>query len=431
MRHIAIVGVDTESETVECEIAESGERVRLPLDARLRAAARGEFLADGEEAPADASAESGSSTAVEPAADAPAPHPDHVRLRPKEMQDRVRMGASVDELVELTGFSRNRVEAYAYPILQERAARAEKARKAHPLLGDGPALETVEDKTLASLEERGIDEESLGWDAWRLKNGNWVLEASWPAGLSDNATATWECVPDSHGGVARPLDDEARAIGDPSLRRGLAAVDGEASAYPQGHPGQQGFPGYQGHPGHQPHVSNLYAMPRHGGNGGYGLPHDPTTQPEPYVIGRPVSINQPRPEQPAAPEAPAAAGPAEQAASRSSSSEEGDHTRPATSGVDVAGHSVATDDTAKLTRTAPIEMGPGTGTAGAAGTKADNEPQQAASSEPETPDAADGEDEGNDFFLHPPAEGPQKSKGRHPTMPSWEDVLLGVRSPKE
>lgn len=430
MRHITIVGVDPESETVECEIAGSDERVLLPLDARLRAAARGEFLAAGAAEDLDSGAAAGADTGADAdsaaagpetadpvapsaaatdiattdgaaadgtaaahaspsatdtaGADQPAPRADHVRLRPKEIQERVRMGATVDELVELTGFSRNRVEAFAYPILQERAARAEKARTAHPLLGDGPAVETVEDKTLASLEQRGIDAETVRWDAWKLKNGNWVLEASWPAGLSDDATATWECVPDSHGGVARPLDDEARAIGDPALRRGLESVDGSVPPYqtgfpPQGGP-QQAFGGHQGHPGHQPHVSNLYAVPRHGGHADQALPHDPTTQPEPYVIGRPVDITQPRTAAPT-PQSPAGS--------------------------------------------APIEMGPGTGTAGArTGETGAAQPAESAG-----PDAENREDE--DFLLHPPAEGPQKAKGKHPTMPSWEDVLLGVRSPKD
>ena len=44
MRKLRIVGVDPESSVVECEVPDSGETFSLPLDDRLRAAARGESL---------------------------------------------------------------------------------------------------------------------------------------------------------------------------------------------------------------------------------------------------------------------------------------------------------------------------------------------------------------------------------------------------
>ncbi|MDX7526721.1 hypothetical protein SJ358_24335, partial [Enterobacter hormaechei] len=31
------------------------------------------------------------------------------------------------------------------------------------------------------------------------------------------------------------------------------------------------------------------------------------------------------------------------------------------------------------------------------------------------------------FLQHPPADPERRTTRRHPTMPSWEDVLLGVR----
>lgn len=355
MRHITIVGVDPESETVECEIADTGERLALPLDDTFRAAARGEFPADSSSTSVEDDDESASAADTDSAAAAAPSSPassststpktgaaraadrrgakEGVRLRPRDIQDRVRMGATVDELVELTGYSPNRIEAFAYPILQERAARAEKNRLAHPLLGDGPAVETVEAKTLAALDARGIDADLVSWDSWRLKNGNWVVQASWPAGLSEDASAQWECVPDSHGGVAHPLDDEAAAIGDPSLRRPLQAV-----------------PQSDGHSG----ATGGYAAPP--------LPHDPTSGSQPFMLGRPVAVHQPAQHQP---------------------------TQPA--------HSAPTASTGA-------------------------EPPQAQPTSDQDDD---------DFLMHPPADGPAKPKGKHPTMPSWEDVLLGVRSPKE
>lgn len=341
MRHITIVGVDAAAETVECELADTGERLLLPLDDTFRSAAAGVFPPEASNSPAPAAhpgtddVPSATTGTTGTARHAPG---DVVHLRPRDIQDRVRMGATIDELVEISGYSHARIEAYAYPIVQERAARAEKNRLAHPLLADGPAVATVEDTTIAALAERGIDSELIAWDSWRLKSGNWVVQAAWPAGLSEDATAQWECVPDSHGGVAHPLNDEARVIGDPSLRRPLHAVNKNGTL-----------------------------------TGGGELPHDPTARAQPFMIDRPVSLHT---------------------------------TTVEASGGDLRGGA---------TVGARVDSGVGAGAgAGAA-----------------APTGA-GDDAGkDDFLMHPPADGGGKARGKHPTMPSWEDVLLGVRSPKD
>lgn len=458
MRKIAIVGVDTESETVECEIADSGEKLALPLDDTFRAAARGRF---GDDATADETDESSAADSTVGASEAgieddplgetssaakdstkPAALPDGPEsslaassskpttpsddggdadtlastssrpdpggkrpsarftpernsLRPKDLQARVRAGATVEELCELTGMSFTRVEAFAYPILQERGARAERARKAHPLLADGPSVDTVESMVIDSLEERGVDPELLRWDSWRLKSGNWTVQAKWPAGLSDDASALWEFVPDSHGGVAHPLDDEAVAIGDPELRKPLGVAD-EPETGPEA--------------GSEP--AGGRAWPRSfpasvTGIGARRVPHDPSSESTPYVLGRPIELDPnagypgARTTQPADGGAPAGA-------------------RPGTSANDRAGtmsgnpfaQGLVAPQTALETRNGHAEA----------------DDQRPAASR----GASGHENQDDDFLQHPPTEGgAHRAKGKHPTMPSWEDVLLGVRSPKD
>ena len=462
MRKIAIVGVDTESETVECEIADTGEKLALPLDDTFRAAARGRFGDDSasnesaessaadsvgstaeDESEGEASGETssaakkstepstlphgpepslvGTSSKTTPANDGgdadtlaatssrPDPGgkrpsarftPERNSLRPKDLQARVRAGATVEELCELTGMSFTRVEAFAYPILQERGARAERARKAHPLLADGPSVDTVETMVIDSLEERGVDPELLRWDSWRLKSGNWTVQAKWPAGLSDDASALWEFVPDSHGGVAHPMDDEAVAIGDPELRKPLGIAD-ESDAGSEADGGRawpRSFPAS---------VTGI---------GGRRVPHDPSSQATPYVLGRPIELdpNAGRPGADAAQPSGAVAPSRERPGTRANE-------RAGDRAGTMSGNPFAQGLVAPQTTPEPRDGRPSA------------EQQRPADQRPTESSGANGhENQDDDFLMHPPTEGgAHRAKGKHPTMPSWEDVLLGVRSPKD
>ena len=286
MRKLRIVGVDPESSVVECEVPDSGETFSLPLDDRLRAAARGESLPPGgrERVPVTGT------------------------LRPREIQDRIRHGASPEDVASDAGVPLSRIEGFAVPVLLERANAADLARSAHPVLPDGPALDTLAERVHSALDRRGIDPDLVAWDAWRDRAGGWVVRTSWPAGLSDDASATWSFLPDSHGGSARPLDDQAEGILDPSRATALRTV-ASPPPLPSGPP-------------------PIRAVP----NSAAPTPPDP----------RPVPVEPAR--------------------------------RP------------------DLTPPAP------------------------------GPPVEDGE-----FLQHPPTEPERRGSRRHPTMPSWEDVLLGVR----
>ncbi|WP_440221078.1 septation protein SepH [Dietzia sp. MNB45] len=308
MRKLRIVGVDTESSVVECEVADSGEKLSLPLDDRLRAAARGEFVPGG-----------GSGRA-----------PVTGTLRPREIQDRIRHGASPEEVAADAGVSLSRIQGFAVPVLLERANAAEMAKGAHPVLPDGPALNTLADRVGAALDRRGVDPDLVVWDAWRDRSGGWVVRTSWPAGLSDDASATWSFVPDSHGGSARALDDEAENILDPSRATALRSVSSP-----------------------------------------------PPLPPGPPPI-RAVPAPSAAPATPAGSSTPAASAP------------------PAGTGPGASGRSESTSGDSRPT-----------------GERRGND--------------NDGDDDNNDFLQPTPTEPERRPSRRHPTMPSWEDVLLGVR----
>ena len=59
-------------------------------------------------------------------------------LRPKEIQSRIRAGASVEQVATAAGRDIGRVERFAHPVLLERSRAAELATAAHPVLADGP-----------------------------------------------------------------------------------------------------------------------------------------------------------------------------------------------------------------------------------------------------------------------------------------------------
>ena len=308
MRKLRIIGVDTESSVVECEVPDSGEKFTLPLDDRFRAAARGEFVTGG----SDRAPVTGT-------------------LRPREIQDRIRHGASPEEVAADAGVPLSRIEGFAVPVLLERANAAELARAAHPVLPDGPALNTLADRVGAALDRRGVDPDLVTWDAWKDRSGGWVVRTSWPVGLSDDAAATWSFVPDSHGGSARALDEEAERILDPSRATELRSVSAPPPL-PPGPPPIRAVP---------PPASVT-------------RPADPTPSADP---------TRPAAEPPSAPDA-----------------------RPTA---------------------APAGRGSGAAAGGGGGTG--------------------GGDDDEDFLQPTPTEPERRPSRRHPTMPSWEDVLLGVR----
>jgi hypothetical protein len=200
MRALRIVGLEDDGKTVVCEDPARGERFTLPVDERLRAAARGDITRLGQIA-----------TELES------------QMRPREIQTRIRAGESVEQVAAAAGLPEHRVERFAYPVLLERSRTAELAQRAHPIREDGPDVQTLGEVVSHAFSTRGQDYAVANWDSWRGEDGKWVVELSWMAGRSENS-AHWSFHPGAHGGTVTALDDHALDLLDPSSNRPLRTV---------------------------------------------------------------------------------------------------------------------------------------------------------------------------------------------------------------
>ncbi len=155
-----------------------GSRYRLPIDERLRSATRGgRTHMDVSDTPVTA----------------------------RDIQSKLRAGATPTEVAEFSGWEVTRVEAFAAPILQERGWIAERAQQCP--VGRGEEDPILGDVVVRRLAERGIDEDRLRWDSWRREDGLWTVLLAYPAGQGDRV-ATWSF--DSEAGSLAAEDDEAR-----------------------------------------------------------------------------------------------------------------------------------------------------------------------------------------------------------------------------
>lgn len=90
-------------------------------------------------------------------------------VTPKEVQNRLRFGATVEEVAAEAGMSLERVESFAVPVLQERSFIAQRAQ-ACPVPSGG----TLDNAVTERLLSRGITTEPE-WDAWRRTDGAWTV----------------------------------------------------------------------------------------------------------------------------------------------------------------------------------------------------------------------------------------------------------------
>ena len=206
MRELTVVGLDVDGKHIICEGAsENGgpnDKFKLPADDRLRAVVRG----DG-------------ARLAQTQIDIEVTN----MLRPKEIQARIRAGATVEQVAAATGADVARVQRFAHPVLLERARAAELATAAHPVLSDGPTVLTLMETVAAVLLARGLDPDDANWDAWRNEDGRWTVQLAWKAGRSDNL-AHFRFTPGSHGGTVTAVDDAAKELIDPNFDRPLRPV---------------------------------------------------------------------------------------------------------------------------------------------------------------------------------------------------------------
>jgi Protein of unknown function (DUF3071) len=199
MRALRVVGLGDDGKVVICE-SDRGERFQIPADERLRAAARGDITRLGQ-------------IAIELES----------QMRPREIQSRIRAGESVEQVAAAAGVPAERVERFAYPVLLERSRTAELAQRAHPVREDGPDVQELGEVIARAFTARGQDYSAAAWDSWKGEDGKWVVQLSWTAGRSYNR-AHWSFHPGAHGGTVTPLDDHSIDLLDPNPNRQLRTV---------------------------------------------------------------------------------------------------------------------------------------------------------------------------------------------------------------
>ncbi|MDT7741000.1 MAG: hypothetical protein QOE59_78 [Actinomycetota bacterium] len=300
-------------------------------------------------------------------------------LRPRDIQARIRGGESVAEVAAGAGVPAARVERFAYPVLLERSRVAEMAGRGHPAgEGGAPDPRSLLEILTATFSGRGQDLGDGSWDAWKGEDGTWVVSLSWRTGHSDHL-AHWTFTPGASGGAVVPRDEPARDLLGLEPTPGPRRADGSAARAGRG----------------QEQVDDAGAAP---GEHGRDEEDEGLGQGALAVGGgtaRPRGGRASGPE-PSAPGGSGASGPQTPAPKAAS---------------------------AKTTASGGA-AGAGAPARGARGSR--KVPDQRGTDQRDQP--GPGRDDGG-------GDDPERAHGRargrtHPIVPSWEDVLLGVRSPR-
>jgi hypothetical protein len=163
MRDLRLVGVHDDGGHLLLS-GTDGEMFQLPIDEALRVAAS--------RTPAQVAARA----SITP-----------VAMSPRDIQSRIRSGATAAEVAELSGLPLANVQRYEGPVLAEREYIAQQARKvevASPApgqetyraaFGDEPA--SLGEMVAHRLAAHGIESSAVEWDSWRRTDGAWTVVA--------------------------------------------------------------------------------------------------------------------------------------------------------------------------------------------------------------------------------------------------------------
>jgi hypothetical protein len=144
-----------------------GERFELPIDDRVRAAARGDTRR---------------LTQIDVDAG--------VELPPRVIQARIRAGETPEQVAASSGTRVERIMRFASPVLQERQRVAEQAREARVRLSEGAPGGTLSQFMNERLRLIDSDIDAVTWDAHRTDDGTWQVTGAWRAG-DKSGVARW------------------------------------------------------------------------------------------------------------------------------------------------------------------------------------------------------------------------------------------------
>ena len=156
------------------------------------------------------------------------PHKERIHLRPREIQDRIRHGETVEQIIAATGMEERRVRPYAVPIDMERARIADLARDAFPVRSDGPADQPLREVLATAFGARGESMRASTWTAAMDSSDHWVVSVSWEKGNRPGATrfvADFRYVPGGETpATAEPVNSVASDLIDPRFERPVRTV---------------------------------------------------------------------------------------------------------------------------------------------------------------------------------------------------------------
>lgn len=98
----------------------------------------------------------------------------------KDLQARLRAGAAIDDLAREIGWSYEKVERFAGPILQERSYILNVANAVVIKNAGSRDAQTFLEVVTARLFANGVSADSLEWNTHRRDDGQWVIRLSYP-----------------------------------------------------------------------------------------------------------------------------------------------------------------------------------------------------------------------------------------------------------
>jgi hypothetical protein len=197
MVHLTLAGLSEDGKRLLL-VSDAGVEFTLDVDAKLRAALRGDHASIGH---------------LEIKMDSV--------LRPRDIQARIRAGETPETVAAAAQTTVDKIMPYAAPVLAERehvAIRAQRASIRRPATaGVTPAgSRTLGDAVSVHLRGQNVDPDGVDWDAWRREDGRWTLTASYATTARDGEAAFTF---DAPGNYVSADDDDARwLIGDVAPR---------------------------------------------------------------------------------------------------------------------------------------------------------------------------------------------------------------------
>lgn len=173
--------------------------------------------AEGSEA-AGNSATAGGAPKKTPTAPRPVLEEPRVVLSPREIQDRIRSGQTVEELIEYSGMQPRKIESFAYPVLAERARIAELGKQSKPRRIDGPAKLSLWEILATAFAARGQELADASWDAYRDPSGQWIVTVTWNVGHTTNV-AEWSYQAEGLSALTIARNELAAELIDPDFAR--------------------------------------------------------------------------------------------------------------------------------------------------------------------------------------------------------------------